>query len=234
VPDERRSPMQDPTPRAQNGDSPPGFAAASQTQPVSSEIKISPQGDVYTPAIAGGPLRKCEILSNLVQVRQTLATLAAQSGQEIEIITHPYALIVSQDCDLEQDFAVRSSITANTQTDKLLPNVMFCEVSTAESIYELTRPKGRDIWKRIWQNNDQRYHFLQKVQPYEDAQGMGLPELGIDFKRHFTLPTDEVYARLNLGTKRRCQLISPYLEHLASRFFHYLSRVALPADHVSE
>jgi hypothetical protein len=63
----------------------------------------------------------------------------------------------------------------------------------------------------------------------------GLPELAIDFKRYFTVPTDEVYRRIELGeARRRCLLISPYLEHLSSRYAYFLSRIALPVDHASE
>jgi hypothetical protein len=59
--------------------------------------------------------------------------------------------------------------------------------------------------------------------------------MGIDFKRYFTIPADETYRRVELGeAQRRCVLQSPYLEHLSSRFAYYLSRVALPLDHVSE
>lgn len=64
---------------------------------------------------------------------------------------------------------------------------------------------------------------------------MGLPELGIDFKKIFTIPTDEIYQRIALGqVKRRAVLVSPYLEHLSSRFAYFLSRIALPQEHLSE
>jgi len=62
----------------------------------------------------------------------------------------------------------------------------------------------------------------------------GLPEFVIDFKHYFTLPTDEVYIRLQLETKRRCFLLSQYLEHLSDRFFFYQNRVVLDKEHKSE
>jgi hypothetical protein len=34
--------------------------------------------------------------------------------------------------------------------------------------------------------------------------------------------------------KRRYALVSPYFEHLSSRFAYDLSRVALPGEHASE
>jgi hypothetical protein len=91
-----------------------------------------------------------------------------------------------------------------------------------------------NIWNRISQNNDERYHFFQAVDQDQDTQGEGLPELGVDFKRLFAIPTDEVYWRISTGeVKRRCLLKSPYLEHFCRRFANFLSRVALPDPHMS-
>ena len=66
----------------------------------------------------------------------------------------------------------------------------------------------------------------------EDALRQGLPELGVDFKRFFTIPTDELYVPITSGAQRRCHLNSPYLEHLTTQFSGFLSRVALPKPHV--
>ena len=77
-----------------------------------------------------------------------------------------------------------------------------------------------------------------------DAVGKGFSELAIDFKRYFTIPPDEVRRRLDLETpvpgseairaRRRSVFMSPYLEHLSTRFAQYFSRVALPEQHQSE
>ena len=94
---------------------------------------------------------------------------------------------------------------------------------------------GSKAWARIQANKDERYHFLQKAEAIDDVRGEGLPELGIDFKRYFTIPTEEVYWRVHQKeAQRRCVLQSPYLEHLSSRFAYFLSRVALLEDHFSE
>ena len=76
---------------------------------------------------------------------------------------------------------------------------------------------------------------MQKVDATCDGLQQGLPELTIDFKRYFTIPTDEVYKRIEISeTKRRCVLVGPYLEQLSSRFAYFIGRVALPEDHFSE
>jgi len=114
--------------------------------------------------------------------------------------------------------------------DPSLPNVLLCEVSSATELKGAV-PLGKDIWKRIIQNKDERYQFLQGVPPLLDATKEGLPELGIDFRRYFGIPTDELYEQFNLRARRRCRLISPYKEHFMNRYAHFIARVALPSDH---
>jgi hypothetical protein len=143
---------------------------------------------------------------------------------------HPLAIIVSQGCDLEQDFYARQRPATS---DKVIPAVLFCEmISAAELRSRLDNPGSG--WKRISQNDDQRYHFFQTVEPEFDAEEQGLGELGVDFKRFFTVPTDEVYHRIRVcEAKRRCFLGSPYLEHFCVRFANFMSRIALPQRHES-
>lgn len=175
-------------------------------------------------------LRQGEILSNVIRIQLDLKFLGMQEHR-VEPVEHGYAVVLTQDCHLEQDFKARQGLN---KPDKLLPNVFFCHVATAQ---QLRGAAGitTDIWRRISQNKDERYHFLQKIGAVLDALQKGLPELGIDFKHYFTIPTDEIYRRIEMGeAKRRCVLISPYLEHFSSRFAYFLSRVALPEDHFSE
>jgi hypothetical protein len=193
---------------------------------------LAPAPPVYRASTIGpgSSLRQGEFLSNVIQFRLDVTTLGTP-GISGRPHVHPYAMILTQDCDLDQDFRARAQQAA---ADKIIPNVLFCEVATAE---ELRGSPGvnSSIWARIRTNKDERYHFLQKVEAANDAAGQGLPELGIDFKRYFTLQTDEVYRRIELGEAlRRCVLVSPYLEHLGSRFAYYLRRIALPQEHLSE
>ena len=59
---------------------------------------------------------------------------------------------------------------------KLLPDIIFCQLTEAEAL------RGRadvnaGIWSRIKINKDERYHFLQRIEPANDALEAGLPEL---------------------------------------------------------
>jgi len=144
--------------------------------------------------------------------------------------SHPYALVLSQGCDLEQDFRARQG---HVSQDKMVPTVLFCEVGLVSELK--TNVKQSSAWNRLIINSDERYHFFQKVDREDDAASEGLPELGVDFKRFFAIPTEEVYHRIKNGeAKRRCCLRSPYLEHLCRRFANFLSRVALPEPHSSD
>jgi hypothetical protein len=187
----------------------------------------SPQISIYTPSSAGA-LRQGEIISNLVQPRLKIETLFTDEPV-IAFEEHPLAIVITQDCDLDQDY--RSRYGGGSQ-DKLIPSVLFCQMISAQDL------KGRGLDRRTWDrviiNKDERYHFFQKVESEQDALGNGLPELGVDFKRYFTLPTEEVYKRIDSEANRRCYLYSPYLEHFSTRFAYYQFRIALPQDHFSE
>ncbi len=187
----------------------------------------SPDGNatirIYGPS-TGGTLLCGEILSAVIQRRQSLRSLR-ETEPELERITHPFSIVVSQDCDLKQDFEARQAAKPAT-----LLNVLLCQVATAEELRAIASA-GSDIWKRIRQNKDERFQFLQAVPASLDSDNKGLPDLGIDFRRYFSIPTDELYEQFSLGAKRRCRLISPYKEHLMSRFAYFMLRVALPLDH---
>jgi hypothetical protein len=179
---------------------------------------------IYSASPTAERLRQGEIVSNVFQAMEVLDRAGGSARFERKV--HPFAIIASQDCELEQDFNAKQQNGLET-----LPNVLFCEV------IEVTRLKSgppnlpSDIWRRVKSNQNERYHVLQRILPAEDAQGEGLPELGIDFKRYFTMPTKEVYFRLGTEIRRRCFMNSPYLEHFSDRFCHFLARVALPVEH---
>jgi len=186
---------------------------------------------VYTSSEIGGRLWQGEILSNLAQVRLTLASLAADAAKVVDHVEHPLVIVLSQDCDLVQDYELRQN------ADRSLENILFCDIHEAEPLRTKLQERvklGSSDWKRILQNQNERFQFLQQVAPQSDLQAEGLPKLAIDFKMYFTLPTDEVYERLRLETKRRCRLNTPYVDHLSHRFFAFQSRVGLPADHITE
>ena len=218
------------------------FTAAAEspsTLAKSQALAAEPTVPIYFRSPTSAPLRTGEILSGVIQHRRSFKSLGLENPV-IEEIKHPYSVVVTQDCDLEQDYFAREK-AKNTEKaedkrkleNKQIPNVLLVQATTVEELIA-SLPRGGDILKRVIQNKDERYHALEKVPASADAQGNGLPALGIDFKRYFTVPTEELYAQLSSGTTRRTHLNSPYLEHFARRFADFLSRVGLPKEHQVE
>jgi hypothetical protein len=189
--------------------------------------------EIYAPSDEG-PLRQGEILTDLVQIQlktDELNRYPLDENEEHPLLRcdHRIAIVATQDCDLDWDYKDRR----NGSGPKLIPNVLFCEVVSAGQLRSRQDIKS-DIWRRIRTNKNERYQFLEKVAPQQDALGEGLPEMALDFKRCFSMPTGEVYLQVGCQAKRRCRLVSPYLEHLSHRLFSFHARVALPAEHFSE
>jgi hypothetical protein len=189
---------------------------------------------------ADGRLRQGEILGNLQQSKITLESLRLFASSDIrssaataEIVVnftdHPLVIVLTQDCDLDLDYSDRQSAGAGKLYD-----ILVCDVYRADP-FKQKLGKNMKEWKVIAENQSPRYQFLSNVTPDDDATGKGLPNLTMDFKRHFTLPTEEMYERLRLGiTSRYCVLETPYVEHLMHRFLSFQGRVALPVDHPTD
>ena len=62
----------------------------------------------YAAVQVGERLYQGEIVEGLIQVRQTLETIGANGPLRLDEIVHPFAIVMTQDCDLEQDFCLRS------------------------------------------------------------------------------------------------------------------------------
>ena len=189
---------------------------------------------IHEIAAADGPLRQGEILSNVMLPQAVRVANDDPDDRAVDLIRREWAVVVSQDCDLDLDYKARFPADGVAiAEDKKLAQVLLLWANTATAARGLIR--GSDQWKRIRQNNDVRYHVLQDAEPAVDAAGEGVPALTIDFKQYFTVATDELYLQLQRGeSRRRCRLSSPYLEHLSTRFAYYLARVAIPIDHQIE
>ncbi len=192
-----------------------------------------------SPIGVGKALRQGEILTNVVEMQLSLGSSGSVKDvriYEANPIKHPHAIIVSQDCDLEQDFNYRYGTTGNQRNE--LPSVLLCQ---AEDIDEFI---GSDLYRSLFKsrtfegnfknNNEFRYHFIQEIPSEMSATDQRVPELGIDFKRYFGMRTAEIYHRIRLGqTQRSTILQSPYRDHFSRRFFNFNSRVALPEEYES-
>lgn len=184
-----------------------------------------------------GALRQGEIITDVVQLVRGDGSVEPPNFP-VKLQRHPYAIVLNQDCDLDAGHRLQSTHGAPAQA---VPGVLLCELETAEVAF--TALPGGDVRRRVKSNNDPRYQFLQQVAADEDRLGEGLPELTADFRRFFTVPTQELLSQIALPTalldgeqiqaQRRCVLETPYMEHFCTRFAQYLARIALPEGHES-
>ncbi|NEP57662.1 MAG: hypothetical protein F6K31_11660 [Symploca sp. SIO2G7] len=189
---------------------------------------------IYQVPEKGSSVRQGEILTGVIQYKPVVDELL-QGQQELsfEAVCHPYAIVVTQDCDLDWDYKARWS--ENIQQSKLLNSIILCEIETARVIRDTTDNMNSATWKLVSSHRHERFYFFEKILPECEFEQEGLPELTADFKRVFGIDAATLYHQIELGiVKRRAVLISPYLEHFSRRYHSFHSRVALPSQYASE
>jgi len=203
------------------------------------------QQAIYQSSIKNSSLRQGEILTNLVQYTPILSEISGDSEElPFAPIIYPYAIVVTQDCDLDWDYKARKN--NNVPPSKLLNSVILCEVETAESVRNITKIPERknteeknfmnsEAWNLVKTQRHERFYFFERIPIECELEQIGLPELTADFKRVFGIDVLTLYHQISRGiTKRRAFLSSPYLEHFSNRYQSFHGRVALPSPHKSE
>lgn len=172
----------------------------------------------------GGALRQAEIIASLKQ--HTIDVKALEEDRvPVVPVMHRFAIVLSQDCDLEQDYVWRN----DAHKGRELTSVLFCPALPEDEVRGSTSMGSRE-WRAVKENRNQRYQFLCAAPPKADAKREGTPNLIVDFREYFSMPASETYFSL-ASAARRLRLQSPYLEHLTTRFAAYAFRVGLPIDH---
>ena len=141
------------------------------------------------------------------------------------------AVIVTQECDLTQDFGIRKD-NAWAETDLL--SVLLCPALPAEELrsrHEITRKR----WEVVRSNGAERYQYLAGVPTESDAEATGHDPMLVDFKSYFAVRTVELYRQIRTANEKSASLFTvlnvPWREHIQQRFAVYQSRVGLPLDH---
>jgi hypothetical protein len=150
---------------------------------------------------------------------------------EVRKILFPYALVLTQDCDLAQDHTFRT--TPRETQDKWLISALLAPMYNAEHFFagehlldigirsQPINKKGRDGHLLI-SNQTPRYHYL--TFPPE----IPLSPAIIDFKHYFAAPTP--YLATRRDTHRVCTIGTLYREDISQRFAAFLSRIGLPTQ----
>ncbi|KKG92433.1 hypothetical protein [Methanosarcina mazei] len=180
-----------------------------------------------------------------------IESVKEQDGDiEISKIIFPYVIVLTQDCDLAQDFSDRFAqntsdelIQCNIsdeliQGNSLIMSVLVAplynaeQVCSGEHLSELKRnmnpivkykKKGKEEttdYKRLLQNETPRYHYVTF------RNELNMSSSVIDFKHYFSLNTDHLYSIKEQNFV--CKISELYREHISQRFAYFLSRIGLP------
>lgn len=188
----------------------------------------------YQLSIKNTPLRQGEILTNVTQYNPVASELSLNTEELFfESVIHPYAIVVTQDCDLDWDYKARQS--GNDKTSKLLNSIILCEISTAQEVRNTTDNMNSKEWNLVQSNRHERFYFFEIIPLEFELEKIGLPELTADFKKVFGIDSATLYRQIELGyAKRRTVLSNPYLENFSQRYHSFQGRVALPSQYESQ
>jgi hypothetical protein len=157
--------------------------------------------------------------------------LVADDDQVVET-QYPFVVIISQDCDLEQDYTNDQEIRGGgtCSRNQFLPNILVLPAFLALDVkegqhlqkhFKIAQERiNSERWKPVKQNKNERYHYLPAFLDYQ------VPELIIDFKAYYAIPREVLvrnHKKFYLATVNEL-----FRESLSQRFSFYLSRVALP------
>lgn len=156
--------------------------------------------------------------------------ITKRGNLEVSKIVFPLVIVLTQDCDLEQDSRIRRKNTEKKAEDKLILSVLVAPLYNAAHFYlgehlsdldytMQTIKRGGTDGTNLQNNKNPRYHYLAF------PQDIPITESVIDFKHYFSVNVRYlIKKRGDLVTR-----ISPlYREDISQRFAAFLSRIGLP------
>ena len=158
--------------------------------------------------------------------------IAEKSGKvEASKIVFPLAVVLTQDCDLAQDYTFRWSKTITPNEDKWILSVLVAPLYNVEHVYtgehlsELNMSmnpinRGKSPGKNLRNNETPRYHYL------EFDPNIRISPSVVDFKHYFSV--NVLYLKQLKSNNFVCQLAPIFREDISQRFSSYMSRIALP------
>lgn len=181
----------------------------------------------YQSPPTSGALRQGEVIRGLVEHR--IVAPAGEIAPATVLTTDPIkrrlVVVMTADCDLLQDFNARGT-SDSEELPHVIPHALLFDLYDPAEI----RPRAgsTDLWKRVRQNEDQRYHTLAAADVGESASA-AIPELCIDFRKGFGIPLAQIYEALRMGLVERVALVPDiWIQQLMQRCYNYLGRVGLP------
>ena len=164
---------------------------------------------------------------------ECIETVTEKNGAlEMSRIVFPLVLVLTQDCDLKQDYRVRWSRKKKPATqDKALVSVLVAPLYNAEHIYlgqhlsdlglkMQSIKKNGSPGNNLRRNQSPRYHYLAF------PEGVPIVPSVVDFKHYFSVHVE--YLKRRKRSHFVCQLADLYREDVSQRFASFLSRIGLP------
>jgi hypothetical protein len=178
-------------------------------------LKRISQGDIF---------RNVECIEYVAEKRGTI---------EVSKIEFPFVVVLTQDCDLEQDGRYKNNPAAKppSNDDKKLFSVLVAPLYNAEHVFlgehladlglkMASINKSKTEGKTLMQNERPRYHFLDFPTDIPVVASV------TDFKHYFSVSV--AYLEKIRPKNFVCRLSELYREDLSQRFAAYLARIGLP------
>ncbi|MCC9607339.1 hypothetical protein LOC68_13280 [Blastopirellula sp. JC732] len=151
---------------------------------------------------------------------------------KISKIAFPLAIVLTQDCDLAQDYTDRFSRRQVSNQDKRLFSVLVAPLYNIEHFYngehlsELgmkmqTVNKKKTQGDFLHNNQTPRYHYLKF------GDDVPIVDSVIDFKHYFSVSVEYLKKKKN-GKDWVCKVSDLFREDICQRFAAFLSRIGLP------
>lgn len=168
----------------------------------------------------GDVLRDIEFIEHVTETNGIL---------EISKINFPLIVVLTQDCDLAQDFRFR--VEPKPTQDKWMISILVAPLYNAEHVFSGEQLSDIDIksqpinrkktpGKTIRRNKNPRYHYLTF------SQNVPIVPSIIDFKHYFSVPVNYLQEKKN--SNYICTIANLYREDISQRFSAFLSRIGLP------
>lgn len=150
---------------------------------------------------------------------------------ELSKIIFPHVIVLTQDCDLEQDFKFRWGRPKKKTQDKYLLSVIVAPLYNADHVFSGSHLEDLDIAMEpinktrspgefLMKNERPRYHYLEFPPDIPIAPSI------IDFKHYFTVNIN--YLKKIKVDHFVCQVSDIFREDVSQRFASFLARIGLP------
>jgi hypothetical protein len=155
--------------------------------------------------------------------------LEKQGIIQISKIVFPLVIVLTQDCDLEQDYIIRAGRKEAKDQDKLIFSVLVAPLYNVEHIYVGEHLDKLGIRMQVFESKTQKSNLLNNEVPryhYLDISSeVPITPSVIDFKHYFSVHVGYLRGK----TKDFICRASPlYREDISHRFASYLARIGLP------